>query len=82
MFAWTASDMTGVPREVIDHHMAVCTDSRPVKQKIFQQAPEMQEFIVQEVEKLKKAKFIRVVIHAGGSLTLCYQRIMVTYASP
>ena len=33
MFAWTPSDMTGVPREVIEHHLDVCPTACPVKQK-------------------------------------------------
>ena len=45
--------MSGVPREVIEHHLAVCPNARPVKQKARRQAPEKQDFIVQEVEKLK-----------------------------
>ena len=59
MFAWTPSEMSGVPREVIEHHLAVCPNARPVKQKARLQAPEKQEFIMKEVEKLKKARIIR-----------------------
>ena len=64
MFARTASDMLGVPREVIEHHLAVCPGERPVKQKARRQAPEKQEFIISEVEKLLEARIIRKVIHA------------------
>jgi hypothetical protein len=56
--------MTGVPREVIEHHFAVCPQAHPVKQKTRKQAQEKQDFIVQEIEKLKKAKLIREVAHA------------------
>ena len=63
MFAWTPSDMSGVPREVIEHHLAVCPNARPVKQKARKQAPEKQAFIVKEVEKLKAAKVVREVAH-------------------
>ena len=63
MFAWTPSDMSGIPREVIEHHLAVCPNARPVKQKARRQAPEKQKFIVQEVEKLKKASIIKEVVH-------------------
>ena len=79
MFAWTPSDMTGAPREVIEPHLAVCPNARPVKQKARKQAPEKQAFIVKEVEKLKAAKVVREVAnptwlsngvvvpkHAGG----------------
>jgi hypothetical protein len=31
MFAWTSSDMPGVPREVIEHHLVVCPQAHPVK---------------------------------------------------
>ena len=63
MFAWTPSDMPGVPREVIEHHLAVCPTARPVKQKVRRQAPEKQDFIVKEIEKLKEARLIREVAH-------------------
>jgi hypothetical protein len=33
MFSWTPSDMPGVPREVIKHHLALCPQAHPVKQK-------------------------------------------------
>jgi hypothetical protein len=52
MFAWTASDTFGVPREVIEHHLVVCPNARPVEQKAWHHAPEKQDFIVLEVEKL------------------------------
>jgi hypothetical protein len=55
--------MPGVPREVIEHHLAVCPQAHPVKQKTRKQAHEKQDFIVQEIEKLKKAKLIREVAH-------------------
>jgi hypothetical protein len=61
MFAWTPSDIPGVPREVIEHHLAVCPQAHPVKQKTRKQAQEKQDFIVKEIEKLKKAKLIREV---------------------
>ena len=63
MFAWSMADMTGVPREVIEHHLAVCPNVKPVKQKARCQAPEKQGFIVQEVKKMEKAGIVREVIH-------------------
>ena len=63
MFAWTPSEMSGVPREVIEHHLAVCPNARLVKQKARRQAPEKQKFIVKEVEKLREARIIREVAH-------------------
>jgi hypothetical protein len=58
--------MPGVPREVIEHHLAVCPQAHPVKQKSRKQAQEKQNFMVQEIEKLKKAKLIRKVAHPTG----------------
>jgi hypothetical protein len=55
--------MPGVPREVIEHHLAVCPQAHLVKQKTRKQAQEKQDFIVQEIDKLKKAKLIREVAH-------------------
>jgi hypothetical protein len=63
VFAWEATDLVGVPREVIEHHLMVCPGARPVKQKARRQAPEKQSFIVQEVRKLQDAGFIREVRH-------------------
>ena len=63
MFAWQVSDIPGVPREVIEHHLAVCPHARPVKQKVRKQALERQEFIVEEIKKLEAAGLVRGVLH-------------------
>jgi hypothetical protein len=55
--------MPGVPREVIEHQLAMCPQEHPVKQKIRRHALEKQDFIIQEVEKLKQAKLIHEVAH-------------------
>jgi hypothetical protein len=86
--------MPGVPREVIEHHLAVCPQAHPVKQKTRKQAQEKQDFIVQEIEKLKKAKLIREVAHptwianpvvvpkANGSGRLCVDFTSLNKACP
>jgi hypothetical protein len=33
VFAWEPSQMPGIPREVIEHHMKIHPDARPVRQK-------------------------------------------------
>ena len=63
VFAWEPSDFPGIPREVIEHHLAVCPDARPVKQKVCHQAQDRQDFIVEQVHKSKKAHAIREVLH-------------------
>src|SRR5207237_5967418 len=63
VFAWQPSDMPGVPREVIEHHLAMLPDARPIRQKVHRQALERQDVIRREVEKLLHASFIREVGH-------------------
>ena len=63
MFAWGPSDLPGVPREVVEHHLAVCLGTRPIQQKVHRQAQDRQDFIVEEVHKLKRAKVVREVLH-------------------
>ena len=63
VFEWQASDIPGVPREVIEHHLAVCPHARPVKQKVRKQALERQEFITEEIRKLEAASLVRGVLH-------------------
>jgi hypothetical protein len=94
MFAWTLSDMSGVPREVIEHHLVVCPQAHPVKQKTRRLALEKQDFIIQEIVKLKKARLIREVAHptlianlvvvpkANGSGRLCIDFTSLNKAYP
>ena len=58
MFAWKPSDMPGVPREVIEHHLAMHPGARPVQQKIRRQAPKRQDFIHDQVRKMMETSFI------------------------
>jgi hypothetical protein len=86
--------MPGVPREVIEHHLAMCPQEHPVKQKTRKQAQEKQDFIIQEIEKLKKAKLTREVAHptwianlvvvpkANGSGRLCVDFTILNKAYP
>ena len=52
-----------MPREVIEHKLAVNTDARPVKQVLRKQSKEKLEFIVSETDKLLEAGVIKVVPH-------------------
>lgn len=63
MFAWEPSDLPGVPREVIEHKLAVNAEVRPVAQVIRKQGKTKSDFIIAEVEKLLKAGTIRLVPH-------------------
>ena len=94
MFAWQASDIPGVPREVIEHDLAVCPHAWPVKQKVRKQALERQEFITEEIRKLEAAGLVRGVLHptwlanpvvvrkANGKWRLCIEYIDINKACP
>ena len=55
--------MPGVPREVIEHRLALRPDKVPVKQKLRRFAPDRRDAIKSELDKLIKAGFIREVNH-------------------
>nr|AAT81661.1 putative retrotransposon protein [Oryza sativa Japonica Group]ABF97633.1 retrotransposon protein, putative, unclassified [Oryza sativa Japonica Group] len=94
VFAWRPADMPGVPREVIEHRLAVRSGARPVWQKVRRQAPERQAFIREEVARLLEVGFIREVIHpewlanpvvvpkANGKLRMCIDYTDLNKACP
>nr|AAU10741.1 putative polyprotein [Oryza sativa Japonica Group] len=94
VFAWRPADMPGVPREVIEHRLAVRPGARPVRQKVRRQAPKRQAFIREEVARLLEAGFIREVIHpewlanpvvvpkANGKLRMCIDYTDLNKACP
>nr|AAX95687.1 RNase H, putative [Oryza sativa Japonica Group] len=94
VFAWRPTDMPGVPREVIEHRLAVRSGARPVRQKVRRQAPERQAFIREEVARLLEAGFIREVIHpewlanpvvvpkVNGKLRMCIDYTDLNKACP
>jgi hypothetical protein len=45
VFAWEPSQMPGIPREVIEHHLKINLDTRPVSQMPRRQSVERQGFI-------------------------------------
>jgi hypothetical protein len=40
VFSWQSSQMSGIPREVIEHHLKIYPDARPVKQRHRKQSVE------------------------------------------
>ena len=48
---------------MIEHHLAVSPDARPIRQKVRRQALERQDVIRLEVDKLLRADFIHEVRH-------------------
>jgi hypothetical protein len=55
--------MLGIPREVIEHHLKIHPDAKPMRQKPQKQSIERQNFIREEVRKLLQAGFIKEVHH-------------------
>jgi hypothetical protein len=53
--------MPRIPREVIEHHLKIHPDAKPVSQKPRRQSIERQDFIHEEVWKLMRAGFIEEV---------------------
>jgi hypothetical protein len=75
--------MPRIPREVIEHHLKINLDARPVSQKPRRRSIERQDFIQKEVRKLLDTGFIEEVHHpiwlanlvivpkANGKLRMC-----------
>jgi hypothetical protein len=86
--------MPGIPREVIEHHLKINPDARPVSQKPRRQSVERQDFIRKEVRKLLDAGFIEEVHHpvwlanpvilpkANGKLRMCIDYTSLNKACP
>jgi hypothetical protein len=86
--------MPGIPREVIEHHLKIDPDAKPVSQKPQRQSVERQDFIREEVRKLLHAGFIEEVHHpvwlanpvivpkANGKLLMCIDYTSLNKACP
>jgi hypothetical protein len=59
IFAWTPSDMSGVPRELVEHSLDVSKMAKPLKQKLRHFAKDRKELIRVEIIKLLATRFIR-----------------------
>ena len=63
VFAWSYKDMPGINPSVITHRLNVYPSSKPVRQKKWVFAPERDNAIKEEVQKLTTAQFIREVYY-------------------
>ena len=63
VFAWSPSDMPGIPREVAEHALDIRAGSRPVKQRLHRFDEEKRRTIGEDVQKLLAAGFIKEVSH-------------------
>jgi hypothetical protein len=86
--------MPGIPREVIEHHLKIHPDAKPVSQKPRRQSIKRKDFIREEVRKLLRAGFIEEVHHpvwlanpvivpkANGKLRMCINYTNLNKACP
>jgi hypothetical protein len=62
-FAWSPSNMPGIPREVAEHALEIQAGSKPVKQHLCRFDEEKRRVISEEIHKLLEAGFIKEVHH-------------------
>jgi hypothetical protein len=86
--------MPGMPWEVIEHHLMIYPDARPVHQRPRKQSVERQNFIREEIIRLLDAGFIREVTHSqwlanslvilkvNGKLRMCINYTSLNKACP
>jgi hypothetical protein len=63
VFAWSPSDMPGIPRDVTEHSLDIRAGARPVKQHLRRFDEEKRRAICEEIHKLMAAGFIKEVFH-------------------
>jgi hypothetical protein len=63
VFAWSTSDMPGIPRDVAEHSLDIRAGARPVKQPLRRFDEEKRRAIGEEIHKLMAAGFIKEVFH-------------------
>ena len=63
VFAWSHEDMLGIDPSVITHRLNVHPSSKPIRQKKRVFAPERDNAIKEEVQKLTIVQFIREVYY-------------------
>jgi len=63
MFAWSPSDMPGIPREVAEHSSEIRAGSKLVKQRLRRIDEEKRRIIGEEIHKLLTARLIKEVHH-------------------
>jgi hypothetical protein len=63
IFAWSPSDMPGIPREVVEHSLDILPHSRVVQQRLRHFEEERRRAIGAELQKLLEAGFIKEAFH-------------------
>jgi hypothetical protein len=63
VFAWSPSDMPGIPRDVAKHSLDIRAGARLMKQPLHRFDEEKRRAIGEEIHKLMAARFIKEVFH-------------------
>jgi hypothetical protein len=63
VFAWSPSDMPGIPRDVVEHLLDIRAGARPVKQPLHRFDEEKRRAIGEEIHRLMAVGFIKEVFH-------------------
>jgi hypothetical protein len=93
-FAWSPSDMLGIPRYVAEHSLDIRASARPVKQHLRRFDEEKRRAIGEEIHKLMVVGFIKEVFHPewlanpmlvkkkGGKWWMCVDYTSLNKACP
>jgi hypothetical protein len=93
-FAWSNSDMPGIPRDVAEHSLVIRARARPVKQPLLRFDKEKRRAIGEEIHKPMAAGFIKEVFHPewlanpvlvkkkGGKWRMCVDYTCLNKACP
>jgi hypothetical protein len=94
VFAWSPSDMPGIPWDVAEHSLDIRAGARPVKQPLRRFDEEKRRAIGEEIHKLMVAGFIKEVFHPewlanpmlvkkkGGKWRMCVDYTSLNKACP
>ena len=63
IFAWSAKDLPGVPRDLAEHSLFVRPDAKPVRQPTRWLSDDRRQAVLDELAKLLAAGFIMEVLH-------------------
>lgn len=63
MFAWVPADMSGIPREVVEHTLDIRPGAKSVRQPLRRCDAFKRKIIAEKVAKLLDAGFIREVCY-------------------
>ena len=63
VFAWSHEDMLGIPTDIIQHRLNVDPEKKPIQQRRRVFAPERYKAVIDKVDKLLAANFIREVYY-------------------